>query len=186
MQVSISKILNHHEEKYQNTIFYNFLETPLGEMLACEFEGKICLLEFLDTKGFEKELTAVSKTFKANFKQEETVVFKQLKIQLAEYFTGNRKEFSVPLLTVGTDFQKNVWEILQKIPYGETKTYEEQTKIFGNPKAIRAVASANGRNKIAIIIPCHRVIGKNGTLTGYAGGLWRKQKLLELEKSVLF
>lgn len=183
MQVSISKILNHPEEKYQNTIFYKFLETPIGEMLACDFEGKICLLEFEETKNLDKELITVSKAFKANFKPEETSALNQLKTELSEYFSGKRKDFDVPVYMMGTEFQKKVWEILLKIPYGETKSYLEQSNIFGNPKAIRAVASANGKNKIAIIIPCHRVIGKNGMLTGYAGGLWRKEKLLELEKN---
>ena len=87
---------------------------------------------------------------------------------------------------MGTDFQKSVWEVLRKIPYGTTRSYQEQASILGNPKAVRAVANANGLNKISIIIPCHRVIGTNGTLTGYGGGIWRKQKLLELEKSILF
>jgi len=95
-------------------------------------------------------------------------------------------EFTVPLAPVGTDFQKKVWEILRTIPYGTTRSYQQQADILGNPKAVRAVANANGLNKISIIIPCHRVIGTNGTLTGYGGGIWRKQKLLELEKAILF
>ena len=112
--------------------------------------------------------------------------FKILEKELSEYFDGKRKEFTVSLAPVGTDFQKNVWEVLRKIPYGTTKSYMEQAKILGNPKAVRAVANANGLNKISIIIPCHRVIGTNGKLTGYGGGIWRKQKLLELEKAILF
>ncbi len=184
MENNLTEILKHNNEKYTNMIFYNLVETPLGEMLACEFEKKICLLEFIDTKDLDKDLTAISKAFKANFKNEKREVLKHLKTELSEYFIGKRKKFSVPILLEGTDFQQSVWKILQKIPYGETKSYMQQSEVLGNPKAIRAVASANGKNKIAIIVPCHRVIGKNGTLTGYAGGLWRKEKLLELEQKI--
>ena len=112
--------------------------------------------------------------------------YEQLEKELEEYFEGKRKDFTVPLAPVGTDFQKNVWEILRTIPYGTTRSYQQQADILGNPKAVRAVANANGLNKISIIIPCHRVIGSNGTLTGYGGVIWRKQKLLELEKAILF
>jgi len=102
-------------------------------------------------------------------------------IQLKEYFKGIRKDFSVKLNPGGTDFQNSVWNELKKIPYSKTCSYMEQTKTLGNIKAIRAVASANGKNPISIIIPCHRVIGSDGSLTGYAGGIWRKKWLLEHE-----
>ena len=101
--------------------------------------------------------------------------------QLTEYFAGTRKEFSLKLDPQGTTFQKQVWHALSDIPYGKTRTYMQQTKILGDPKAIRAVASANGKNPIWIVIPCHRIIGADGSLTGYAGGLWRKKWLLEHE-----
>ncbi|ADZ12905.1 Methylated DNA-protein cysteine methyltransferase [Riemerella anatipestifer RA-GD] len=94
------------------------------------------------------------------------------------------KEFSVPIQLLGTPFQKQVWQTLLKIPYGTTKSYLQQAIMMDSPKAVRAVANANSLNKIAIIVPCHRVIGSNGTLTGYAGGLWRKEKLLQLEKNL--
>lgn len=102
-------------------------------------------------------------------------------IQLEEYFNGVRTEFDLKLNPNGTDFQNSVWEELKNIPYGKTRSYMEQTKKLGNLKAIRAVASANGKNQISIVIPCHRVIGSDGSLTGYAGGLWRKKWLLEHE-----
>ena len=102
-------------------------------------------------------------------------------LQLNEYFTGNRKTFNLKLNPQGTKFQKKVWEALQNVPYGKTITYLEQSKILGNVKAIRAVAGANGKNPISIVIPCHRIIGSDGSLTGYAGGLWRKKWLLEHE-----
>lgn len=102
-------------------------------------------------------------------------------IQLEEYFTGTRKDFNLKLNPNGTDFQNRVWNELKKIPYGKTRSYMEQTKQLGDIKAIRAVASANGKNPISILIPCHRVIGSDGSLTGYAGGIWRKKWLLEHE-----
>lgn len=101
--------------------------------------------------------------------------------QLREYFTGSRRSFSVTLNPQGTVFQKKVWSILEEIPFGKTTSYIRQAKSYGDVKAIRAIASANGKNPIAIIIPCHRVIGADGSLTGYAGGLWRKKWLLEHE-----
>ena len=102
-------------------------------------------------------------------------------IQLEEYFNGLRKEIDLKLNPVGTVFQNSVWDELKMIPYGKTRSYMDQTKMLGNIKAIRAVASANGKNPISIVIPCHRVIGSDGSLTGYAGGLWRKKWLLEHE-----
>ncbi|MCX2779890.1 methylated-DNA--[protein]-cysteine S-methyltransferase [Microbulbifer thermotolerans] len=101
--------------------------------------------------------------------------------QLEEYFTGKRREFDLPLCPRGTDFQCRVWEALQRIPYGETRSYRQQAEAMGNPKSVRAVARANGANPIAIVIPCHRVIGADGSLTGYAGGLDIKARLLALE-----
>lgn len=104
--------------------------------------------------------------------------------QLQEYFNGERTEFDLKLNPKGTDFQQSVWEELNNIPFGKTRTYLEQTKQIGDPKTIRAVASANGKNPIWIVIPCHRVIGSDGSLTGYAGGVWRKKWLLEHESPV--
>lgn len=104
--------------------------------------------------------------------------------QLDEYFQGKRKEFNLKLNPKGTDFQKKVWNELKTIPFGKTRTYLEQTKHIGDPKAIRAVASANGKNPIWIVIPCHRVIGSDGSLTGYAGGIWRKKWLIDHESPV--
>ena len=101
--------------------------------------------------------------------------------QMDEYFSGQRKAFDLPLQQSGTDFQQKVWNLLLQIPYGKTISYHDLSKQYGNLKAIRAVASANGKNKLAILVPCHRVIGSNQSLTGYAGGLWRKKWLLEHE-----
>ena len=172
--------------KLEKIVDLNRIETPLGTMIACANENGICMLEFSDRKALPTEFKDISKHFDANIVQGENPHFKTLEKELEEYFEGKRKDFTVPLAPVGTDFQKKVWEILRTIPYGTTRTYQQQADILGNPKAVRAVANANGLNKISIIIPCHRVIGSNGTLTGYGGGIWRKQKLLELEKAILF
>ena len=172
--------------KMEKIVDLKRIETPLGTMIACANENGICMLEFSDRKALPTELKEISKHFDANIVQGENPHFKTLEKELEEYFEGKLKDFIVPLAPVGTDFQKKVWEILRTIPYGTTRSYQQQADILGNPKAVRAVANANGLNKISIIIPCHRVIGSNGTLTGYGGGIWRKQKLLELEKAILF
>jgi len=174
------------KSKMEKIIDLKRIETPLGTMISCADENGICMLEFSDRKSLTKEIEEISKYFSANIIQGENPHFKTLEKELSEYFEGKIKEFTVPLSPVGTDFQKKVWEILITIPYGTTRSYQEQANILGNPKAVRAVANANGLNKISILIPCHRVIGSNGTLTGYGGGIWRKQKLLELEKAILF
>ncbi|WP_255410558.1 MULTISPECIES: methylated-DNA--[protein]-cysteine S-methyltransferase [unclassified Apibacter] len=157
------------------------LATPLGTMIACASEKGICLLEFSDRKMLERELQLISKRFNTSIVPSENSLFKQLKQQLDSYFEGTLKEFTVPLDWVGSDFQKEVWKVLLQIPYGKTSTYAIQAKRIGKPSSVRAVANANGMNMISILVPCHRVIGSDGSLTGYGGGLWRKKKLLELE-----
>lgn len=111
-------------------------------------------------------------------------VLQEAVVQLNEYFEGKRNDFSFKMSPKGTEFQQKVWSALLEIPYGKTRTYLEQSKILGDVKAIRAVASANGKNPLWIVVPCHRVIGSDGSLTGYAGGLWRKKWLLEHENPV--
>ena len=159
------------------------LETPLGTMFACAVEQGICLLEYTDRRMLETELKTLTKLLNASIIQGTNKHFDLLHQQLTEYFEGKRKEFSVSLFTPGTEFQKSVWMELQRIPYGSTRSYKQQSIALKKPKAIRAVATANGMNRIAIIIPCHRVIGNDGHLTGYGGGLWRKKWLLDLEKA---
>lgn len=162
------------------------IETPVGTMYAAAIEEGICMLEFTDRKMLETEFEDLAKSLNATIVLGENPHFQTLEKELSEYFTGERTRFSVPLSPVGTAFQKSVWKALMEIPYGETWTYRKQSEFLGDAKKVRAVANANGMNKISIIIPCHRVIGSNGTLTGYGGGIWRKQKLLELEKAILF
>lgn len=157
------------------------IETPLGTMIACATNQGICLLEFSDRKMLETELKAIARLLNATIIQGHNKFFEDLEKELSEYFSGYRTSFSVPLHTPGTVFQKKVWTALQSIPYGQTRSYKEQAISVDCPESIRAVAHANGMNRISILIPCHRVIGSDGQLTGYGGGLWRKQYLLDLE-----
>lgn len=157
------------------------IPTPLGPMLAGATEKGICLFEFADRRMLETQLSRIRKIFKAELISGSNRHFDVLNEQMEEYFAGKRKKFTFPLVIDGTPFQEKVWKALLKISYGETRSYLDQAKMIGNPKAVRAVANANGDNRIAIIIPCHRVIGSNGKLVGYGGGLWRKKYLLNLE-----
>ncbi|PSR54653.1 XRE family transcriptional regulator [Adhaeribacter arboris] len=168
--------------KQKQVINVTRLETPLGTMLAGAVEEGICLLEFTDRRMLETELKSLSKLLNATIIQGSNPNFEILRSELNEYFAGQRKVFSVPLITPGTNFQQTVWQELQQIPYGVTRSYKQQAIALQVPAAIRAVANANGMNRISILIPCHRVIGESGHLTGYGGGLWRKKWLLDLEK----
>jgi AraC family transcriptional regulator of adaptative response/methylated-DNA-[protein]-cysteine methyltransferase len=154
-------------------------------MFACATKEGICLVEFTDRRMLEFEFKEISIRFKAKTIYGENKHFETLKTQIDEYFSGKRKTFDLPLIYPGTEFQKQVWEHLKEIPYGETHSYKKQAIGINNPKAVRAVAKANGFNRICIIIPCHRVIGEDGSLTGYGGGLWRKKWLLDFEKKNL-
>lgn len=165
-------------------ISQTYIDTPLGEMIACATDKGICLLEFNDRKKLNGQFQKLSKELDAAIVIEENTHFDLLRKELAAYFNDELKEFTVPLDLVGTEFQKKVWQALLTIPYGKTVSYLQQSEAMGNPLSIRAVANANGMNKIAIIVPCHRVIGSNGKLTGYAGGLERKRALLNLEKGI--
>jgi AraC family transcriptional regulator, regulatory protein of adaptative response / methylated-DNA-[protein]-cysteine methyltransferase len=158
------------------------IETELGVMIAGAVDEGICLLEFSDRRILNTEYKDLTGYFKTTVEEGESKHFKLLRKQLSEYFEGIRKEFSIPLCTPGTEFQKRVWEELMNIPYGTTRSYMEQSVALGKPESIRAVANANGMNRVSIIIPCHRVIGSDGRLTGYGGGLKRKRWLLDHEK----
>ena len=162
--------------------YLTHIETDLGTMVAAATDKGICMFEFTDYKHLDLELKQITASFKTLLVQGENPHFDMLKEQLDEYFEGKRKSFDIPLDLVGTEFQKQVWISLLKIPYGCTITYAKQAELVGKPTAVRAVANANGKNKISIILPCHRVIGTNGSLTGYGGGIERKKKLLDFEK----
>lgn len=179
----VDYLLHQTNEKFKHTLNVNYIETPLGKMLAIFSEKGLCLLEFGDRKMLESELLALQKNLKANFIFQTNEQSIQLSEELDEYFAGKRKRFSIPLDMIGTEFQISVWQALLNIPYGSTSSYKLQAESMGKLSAIRAVAAANGRNQISIIIPCHRVIGSDGNLVGYGGGIERKRALLKLEKT---
>ncbi len=174
------------ESKDKTVILITRLTTPLGPMYACATDEGICLLEFTERRMLETEFHDLQKRLNATILAGENEHIKRLKVELAEYYAGRRRHFDVPLHYPGTPFQQSVWKALMEIPYGETRSYQQQAEYLQKPKAVRAVASANGHNRIAIVIPCHRVIGKDGSLTGYAGGLERKRWLLEHEAKYRF
>lgn len=164
-----------------HTISIFSYKTPYGEILLGSYNEALCLCDWKYRKGREAIDTRILNGLQASFIEEETPVIQETKKQLHAYFQKEIKVFEIPILFVGTSFQKQVWEALQQIPYGETISYATLSKNLQNEKAIRAIASANGANALSIIVPCHRVIGSNGDLVGYAGGLSAKKKLLELE-----
>jgi AraC family transcriptional regulator of adaptative response/methylated-DNA-[protein]-cysteine methyltransferase len=155
--------------------------TPLGPMIAGATKDALCLFEFADRRMLETQLARLRKHLNCVMVPGKNRILDRTAKEMREYFDGRRRKFSLPLLMPGTDFQKSVWEELQEIPYGETTSYGETARRLGRRSAVRAVAKANGDNPIAIIVPCHRVVGSDGKLTGYGGGLWRKQRLLEHE-----
>jgi len=170
-----------NQSHHRNLITVTRILTPLGPMLAGATDQGICLLEFIDRKMLETQLKRLNTILHATCVPGTHAHFDALDHQLKEYFSGTRKTFELLLILPGTPFQQSVWGKLRMIPYGTTRSYQEIAELMETPNAVRAVAKANGDNRIAIIIPCHRVIGKNGKLTGYGGGLWRKEYLLNHE-----
>ncbi len=158
------------------------LESPLGPLVAAATPDAVCMLEFADSARPAAHAAQLQKLFGCAVAPGSNEPLEQLRAELAEYFAGQRRRFTVKLAYAGTPFQRAVWEQLLRIPYGETASYEELARRIGRPGAQRAVGSANHRNRIAIVIPCHRVVNKSGELGGYGGGLWRKQFLLDLER----
>jgi AraC family transcriptional regulator, regulatory protein of adaptative response / methylated-DNA-[protein]-cysteine methyltransferase len=169
--------------KFSSVITITEIATPLGPMFAGATGEGVCLLEFTNRIRFEKEMKDLKQALQAETQSGRNAHLNQLEKELNEYFEGKRKVFSIALHTPGTEFEKAVWTKLQEIPYGRTWSYKEQSMAMNNPKAIRAIAATNGRNRIAIVIPCHRVIGSNGTMTGYAAGVEKKKWLLNFERS---
>ncbi len=163
-------------------LYLKSINTPMGIMRIGANDKGICLFDFQYRKSIYSIMKRIETYAGEQFVEGEHPYFALLEQQIGEYFLGIRKEFDLTLNLLGTPFQKSVWEGLMKIPYGETRSYKQQSIFLGNEKAIRAVAGANGENGIAIIIPCHRVIGENGSLTGYGGGLPKKKWLLEHER----
>ncbi|MEM9931892.1 MAG: methylated-DNA--[protein]-cysteine S-methyltransferase, partial [Bacteroidota bacterium] len=168
----------------QNVLLLSKVSTPLGPMFICASEKGICLLEFTDRRMLETEFKDLQHLLKATILFGENEHTKQLKKELAAYFDGTSSRFQVTLDQPGSDFQRQVWSSLREIPPGTTTSYQALAEQIGRPTAYRAVARANGFNRLAIVVPCHRVLGKDGSLTGYGGGLARKEWLLAHEERV--
>lgn len=166
-------------------VFAMTWQSPLGPIVGAAVEAGVVLLEFGEIERLEKQAPTLRRWFRGPIVTEKHPHLDQLFSELGEYFASTRREFSVPLVVRGTPFEVSVWHALRTIPYGTTCAYADIAQAINNPKAVRAVGSANGRNRIPIIIPCHRVVNADGRLGGYGGGLWRKIRLLELEGALL-
>ncbi len=158
------------------------LETQLGPMLAAAVESGVCLLEFTDRASLPRQLARVQRLLGMPAAPDRSELLLRLADELSAYFAGRLRAFNVPLANPGTPFQQAVWAELGRIPYGETRTYRQIAALVGRPGAIRAVGTANGANPLAILVPCHRLVNDAGGLSGYGGGLWRKEALLALER----
>jgi len=170
------------KEINNKTIYTSLIKTPIKTMFAASFKQKLILFTPYNKSVVQKRLKELQKILKVDKIEEDEKQFSKLILELDEYFSNKRKEFTIEFETFGTPFQKKCWEALLKIPYGKTINYEEEATNIGNKKAFRAVANANGKNDLSIIIPCHRVVRKNGHLGGYTGGVEIKEFLLALEK----
>ena len=156
--------------------------TELGLMLVGATDDKLILLEFVDRRMLPTQIKRIRHRLGAVFVPDRNALTTEADQQLHAYFRGRLRDFDLPLETPGTDFQREVWDALRTIPYGETRSYSELARQVGRPQAVRAVGRANGFNAVAIVVPCHRVVGADGRLVGYGGGVWRKQRLLDLER----
>lgn len=165
-------------------ISIQYFKTPVGELILGSYDNRLCMADWRYRKMRKSIDDRLQKGLDAEYVEESSEVIEASKRELDEYFDFKRKVFDIPLLMVGTEFQKSVWQGLIETPYGTKASYLQLAKRIGNEKAVRAVASANGANAISIMIPCHRIIGSDGTLTGYAGGLAAKKTLLELENNL--
>ena len=159
-----------------------YYKTKIGELILGSFDNQLCLLDFRYRRMRSTVDKRIKKGLNTDYLEQDNDILTQTKQQISEYLNGNRKVFGIPVLPVGSDFQKQVWNALMNVKYGEIASYLDLAKIINNQKAVRAVASANGANSIGLIIPCHRIIGSNGKLVGYGGGLPVKKRLLKLEK----
>mgnify|MGYP000754097975 CR=1 FL=1 len=167
-----------------NQINIQHFKHPYAEFVLGSYDGKLCLCDFRYRKMRSTVDDRIKRALNAEFVERNDDVLESTKMQLEEYFLGERSVFDIPLLLVGTDFQKSVWEALNKVKYGDIVRYQDLALSIGNENAVRAVGNANGANGLAIIIPCHRVIGSQGKLVGYGGGLPLKKRLLELEQNL--
>ena len=162
-------------------IHVQYHDTPIGEMIIGSYDGQLCLLDYHHRKMRHTVDHRLKRLLNADFAESSDPLISRAIAQLEEYLAGQRKTFDLPLLPMGTVFQRQVWQALMAIDYGSTASYQQVADAIGQPKAVRAVANANGANALSIVVPCHRIIGSNGTLTGYGGGLTAKEHLLTLE-----
>lgn len=176
------KLTGHAPSESRQVILIHRFTTPLGPMFVCATERGVCLLEFVDRRMLETEFSDLQRLLKARIMAGENRHTRQMEAEMGEYFAGTRQQFDVTLDMPGSEFQRTVWEALQAVPFGETSHYQALAKQIDKPAAVRAVAGANGANRVAIVIPCHRIIGKDGSLTGYGGGIARKAWLIAHEK----
>ena len=167
---------------FHKTLALSSFETTLGPMLVAGDEHGICLLEFFDGSSVASEIERLEKRTKSTLIKGEASSIRSIKAELDAYFKGTLTVFKTALHLIGTDFQITAWKELTRTPHGQTRSYADQATAIGRPSACRAVANANGANQIAIVIPCHRIINSNGNLGGYAGGIARKQWLLNHER----
>lgn len=163
----------------------SYFSSPYGELILGSFNEQLCLCDWKYRKSRESIDRRIKEGVNAEYVEAGSLIIEKCKDQLMEYFHGTRKKFDIPVLLLGSEFQKRVWESLMEIPYGKTQSYTYLSRKLGDEKAIRAVARANGDNALSIIVPCHRILGSDGSLTGYAGGIRVKKKLLQLEGSSL-
>jgi len=171
---------------YESCIWINRVATPLGSMVMGVSDQGLCLLEFTERRMLDTRLKHLRQRMGRVFLPGDHPLMQQVKIELDNYFDNNLQEFKIPIQAPGSSFQESVWKALRELPYGEMRSYAQIAERIGQPSAVRAVGRANGDNRIAIIIPCHRVVGSGGELTGYGGGLWRKAYLLTLEQAQSF
>jgi AraC family transcriptional regulator of adaptative response/methylated-DNA-[protein]-cysteine methyltransferase len=165
-----------------DAVALDWIASPVGPLIAGATAEGVCLLEFTDRRMLETQLATLRRRLGVPLIPGRNRWLDVLRKQLGEYFGGTRVAFDIPLVIRGTDFQESVWRALLTIPYGESWSYRDLARRIGNPTAVRAVGTANGMNRIAIVIPCHRVVNVDGRLGGYGGGVWRKQFLLDLER----
>lgn len=170
--------------KERNVVLTRLYQSPCGVLMLGSFDDRLCLCDWQVEKRHARVDRRLQKMLRAEFTEGNSAVLEKAVLQLDEFFAGKRHEFDVPLLFVGTGFQKRVWNELLKIPFGETVSYGEMARRIGMPTAVRAVANANGANALSVFAPCHRVIGGDALLRGYGGGTDTKKKLLELEGAV--
>jgi AraC family transcriptional regulator of adaptative response/methylated-DNA-[protein]-cysteine methyltransferase len=171
------------QAREREAIAATLLATTLGPMILGATRRALCLVEFTTRPMLARQMKILTRRFRCAIVPGTTDLLEQAKRELTEYFAGTRSRFDVPVEAPGTPFQEAVWQAVRAIPYGETRSYEEIARVVGRGSAVRAVGTANGMNRIAVVIPCHRVVNKNGALGGYGGGKWRKHTLLELERA---